>query len=204
VIVREATALFAERGFEATTMQDLAAKVGITAPGLYYHFRSKQSLLFDVLETALRDVIGAIDAAVAAAAGPDGAGGAAAQLRAFTRRHVTFQLGQMAEWAVYGAAFYGSRHLLNALTADQRTHLRDLQHRNLDLLRAILRKGVLAGEFESNDATVTALAIIGIGEYVPTWFKPGGRYSAEQAGQLSADLALRLAGFDRLRARSRR
>src|SRR3989304_2942416 len=54
VIVREATALFAERGFEAATMQELAGKVGITAPGLYYHFPSKQSLLFAVLETALR------------------------------------------------------------------------------------------------------------------------------------------------------
>src|SRR2546428_9859577 len=132
VIVRQAATLFAERGFEATTMQDIAARVGITAPGLYYYFPSKQSLLFEVLETGLESVVAAVEEAVRAARG-DGVPRPTAELRAFTRRHVIFQIEELEEATVYGAAFYGSHHMLNALTAEQRARLSELQHKNLDL-----------------------------------------------------------------------
>jgi AcrR family transcriptional regulator len=49
-IVAEASALFAERGFDATTILDLAAACDISRAGLLHHFPSKQSLLEAVLE----------------------------------------------------------------------------------------------------------------------------------------------------------
>jgi AcrR family transcriptional regulator len=48
-ILDEARALFLERGFTATSMQDIADAVGMTKPALYYHFRDKQELFLAVI-----------------------------------------------------------------------------------------------------------------------------------------------------------
>lgn len=50
-ILRAAVTLFNERGYQATNMADIGAAVGITGPGIYRHFPSKQA----ILETALVD-----------------------------------------------------------------------------------------------------------------------------------------------------
>ena len=189
-IVKEAETLFAERGFEATTMQEIASRVGITAPGLYYYFPSKQSLLFEVLHTALASLVAREESAVEAAR----LAGVTAQLRAFGYAHVTFQIDEPEETAVYGSTFYGSKQMVNALTAEQRARLKDLQDRSLNLLKGILRQGVEAGEFRIPDLTATAFAILGIGEYVPAWFKRNGRLSSSDLGRLYSDLAVRIAG----------
>src|SRR5262245_21880075 len=102
VVGKAAAALFAERGFEAATMQDIAARVGITAPGLYYYFPSKQVLLHEVLKSALVRLLDALTQAVQAASanGLD----PVARLRAFVHAHVKFQVDQLDDTAVYGAA----------------------------------------------------------------------------------------------------
>jgi AcrR family transcriptional regulator len=48
-ILDEARSLFLERGFAATSMQEIADAVGMTKPALYYHFKDKQDLLVAVL-----------------------------------------------------------------------------------------------------------------------------------------------------------
>jgi AcrR family transcriptional regulator len=48
-IVREAFQLFLERGYEGTSLQDIAARVGITKPAIYYHFDGKDQLFHAVV-----------------------------------------------------------------------------------------------------------------------------------------------------------
>jgi AcrR family transcriptional regulator len=189
-ILGEAATLFAERGYEATTMQEIATRVGITAPGLYYYFPSKQRLLFEVLHTALAGLVSRLERAVEVAR----AEGLTAQLRALIQVHVAFQVEEAAESAVYGSAFYGSKHMLNALTAKQRGRLAELQDRSYRLLRDILQRGVEAGVFRIPAIAPTAMAIYGMGEHVPAWFKTGGPLSTEAVAALYADLAIRMAG----------
>jgi len=52
-IVHEATILFATRGYERTSLEAIASAIGISAPALYYHFDSKDEILFATLETTL-------------------------------------------------------------------------------------------------------------------------------------------------------
>jgi X-X-X-Leu-X-X-Gly heptad repeat protein len=54
-IVRDATALFAERGFQATTIREIAQKAGANVAAVNYHFRSKDDLYAVVMETALAE-----------------------------------------------------------------------------------------------------------------------------------------------------
>jgi len=48
--VSVALALFAERGYEATSLQDIADEMGLTKPAVYYHYRGKQEILHDLAE----------------------------------------------------------------------------------------------------------------------------------------------------------
>jgi AcrR family transcriptional regulator len=62
--------LFAERGFAATTMDDIAEAAGVTKPLLYQHFTSKRALYLELMDTVAAQLIDDIRTAVAAADGP--------------------------------------------------------------------------------------------------------------------------------------
>src|SRR6478736_7357909 len=52
-ICRTAAQIFRDRGFDATSMSDLARSLGMTKAGLYHYFESKEALLFEILSYGL-------------------------------------------------------------------------------------------------------------------------------------------------------
>jgi AcrR family transcriptional regulator len=62
--------LFAERGYEATTMDEIAEAAGVTKPLLYQHFSSKRSLYLELVDSVSRALLDAVSRAAAAASGP--------------------------------------------------------------------------------------------------------------------------------------
>ena len=60
-IVRAARRLFYERGFEKTSLADLAQQAGVPKGNFYYHFKSKDDVLRAVLEARLEDVSAALE-----------------------------------------------------------------------------------------------------------------------------------------------
>src|ERR1700734_1605545 len=62
--------LFAQRGYRATTMDDIAEAAGVTKPLLYQHFSSKRALYLELVDSIATSMLEAIGKAVAAADGP--------------------------------------------------------------------------------------------------------------------------------------
>lgn len=62
--------LFAERGYEATTMDEIAEAAGVTKPLLYQHFTSKRALYLELVDSVAAELLHAIGSAAAAAPGP--------------------------------------------------------------------------------------------------------------------------------------
>jgi AcrR family transcriptional regulator len=62
--------LFASRGFNATTMEDIAEAAGVTKPLLYQHFDSKRALYLELADSVADSLVEAIGKAVADAEGP--------------------------------------------------------------------------------------------------------------------------------------
>jgi len=62
--------LFADRGYRATTMDDIAEAAGVTKPLVYQHFSSKRALYLELVESVSTELLGAIAEAAARADGP--------------------------------------------------------------------------------------------------------------------------------------
>lgn len=188
-ILDAAARLFAEHGYERTSLDAIAGSIGISAPALYYHFGSKDQILFASLERTLIDLVSMAQDGVAQA--PDTP---PERLRAFVRAHVLHDVGDAEIMPMINASLYNAGSVLEALADDQRTRLTALQRDFADCLRDVLRKGVSAGDFRIGDVTATAFAIIGMVDFAVYWFRPGGRLSVDALAELYGEIALRMAG----------
>src|SRR5690606_1559926 len=68
-VLRTAIDLFIRRGYDATSVSDLAAELGVTKSAVYHHFASKEALLAAALDEALSELGAAVEAAATATDG---------------------------------------------------------------------------------------------------------------------------------------
>jgi AcrR family transcriptional regulator len=131
-ILRAAMILFRERGYHGSSMRTLARALRMEAASLYYHFRSKQEILFAILDRTLDDLLAGVGRAVASADGPE------ARLRAAVRFHVLFHTDSQHQ------AFLSHSELRSLTQANLRMVLtrRDEYER---VFRGLLASGARAG-----------------------------------------------------------
>jgi len=87
-LVREAARLFRRKGFDATSTRDIATAAGMQSGSPFYHFKSKQALLYAVMEEGMRSAIERQQFALAPAQGS-----ATESLRTLVRNHFDVLLG---------------------------------------------------------------------------------------------------------------
>ncbi len=184
-ILAEAAQLFRERGYDKTSVKVLGERLGVTAPALYYHFGSKEDILFAYLESGLTSVLERTEEAITGERASD-------RLRQLVRTYVLFDLGELPGSREYAAGVYGYFQLVEALPSEQRRQLDKLQRAYLDLIRSIVRDGIDHGEFDPIDVTAAAFAISGMVMDAFHWFRAGRRLSAEAVADLYAELVVRM------------
>jgi TetR/AcrR family transcriptional regulator, cholesterol catabolism regulator len=118
-LIRGAAKLFRRKGFDATSTRDIAAAAGMQSGSPFYHFKSKQALLFAVMEEGMRSAIARQSEALARsqAAAPDPAG----KLRILVRNHFDVLLGPGSDFIP--VMLYEAR----SITPRQRAALAQLQ-----------------------------------------------------------------------------
>ena len=183
-ILVEATNLFREKGYEGTSMAAIARRVGMTPPGIYWYFPSKESILFSFLESTLSALHNSVKEAI-------GEGPASAKLRNFMYEHVAFHLKHLEESSAYGALF-DSGQLLNSLEPEHQERISRILRRYREMCTDILVEGTRTGEFEVANNKVTAFAMLTMGEQVVSWYQRGKKLSPRKVAFLYADLAMRM------------
>lgn len=158
--------LMAEHGYEAMSLRQLAAAVGIQAGSLYNHIATKQDLLVDLIRTHMEELLQALEAAL------NGIDDPSEQMRAFVAFHVGTHMLKRQE--VYVSTFE-----LRALEPANYTKIVRLRQRYEERLVRILETGVSRGTFTIQDARVSAFAILAMLTGVCTWYRPKGRLSRE-------------------------
>jgi len=180
-ILEEAVKLFYERGFTGTTLDDIAAELGVTKPFIYTHFRGKVELLAALCKPTIELALAAI---ANAAAGP---GAPSERLRIAITDFTKVVLQRQPNIAIY---FREEKNLSPEALAEINVLRREFDH----LLSDLLLEGTATGEFEIQDHSLAALALGGMISWAYTWYRPGGRLTLEETAAHMADLALRMAG----------
>ena len=155
--------LFAKAGYAAVSMRQIAGEVGVQAGALYLYTPDKQTLLFDLMDGHMADLLAAWQAE------PKGQGALAA-LEAFVRFHIRYHLDRSDEVFI---AYMELRNLepanFTAVEARRRAYEAELE--------AILAEGQAAGAMAPGELRLTAMAVIAMLTGVVTWYREGGRLS---------------------------
>ncbi len=177
-INRAGLRLIYEHGFEAMSLRQLAAEVGIQVGSLYNHIRTKQDLLFGLLQSHMETLLAALDLALAGDDEPE------RRLTAFAAFHVEYHIVRKEEVFICYSE-------LRSLTPEQYPVIVALRRAYERRLIAILEDGARAGRFAVADAAVAAYGILALLTGVCTWFRPGGRMSAADVAALYTDMVLK-------------
>jgi AcrR family transcriptional regulator len=184
-VMEVAAAMFRERGYEKTSLNAIGEQLGVSAAALYYHFRSKDEILFAYLESGFEVVLDRTVEAMTASA-PD------ERLRQLIRTYVLFDLGELPGSEFFSAGVFGYFQLAESLDQQQRRRLEKAQRAYLELIRSTITDGVKAGIFETEDVTAAAFALVGMAAHAVHWFKAGRKLSATDVADLYAEYAVRL------------
>lgn len=176
-IVAEAVRLFYERGYTGTTLDDIAAALGVTKPFIYTYFASKADLLAAV---CLPTIEMSLDAVATAA---EGVGTHTERLRGAIEGVTRVVLRRQAEIAIF---FREEKQIV----PDMLRRIDALRERFDRVLAGLLADGVKAGEFALVDTDLASLALGGMISWSYTWHRPHGRLSADALAVRMADLAL--------------
>jgi AcrR family transcriptional regulator len=180
-ILEEAVKLFYERGFTGTTLDDIAAELGVTKPFIYTHFRSKTDLLAAICTPT---IVLSLDAVTNAATG---AGSPTERLYRAIVDFTQVVLSRQANIAIY---FREEKNL----SPDALAEINALRKKFDRVLSKLLAEGVAAGEFDIKDVSLAALAIGGMISWAYTWHRPEGRLALDDMCERMADLALQMVG----------
>lgn len=180
-IIAAAAELFYERGYEHSTLDAVAERLGVTKPFIYAHFKSKAELLAEICGRGISSAAAAMEAAL------DLDASAKDRLLVFCRGFVSAVLKNQKPIAIF------TREEKNLLPGDLKRIA--LKRRTFDRrLSELLAEGAAKGEFTVADPDLAALAIGGMVSWAYVWYRPNGRLGVEAIAEEMGRLILLMVG----------
>lgn len=179
-IVDAAARLFSRNGYEATSLDDIAAELGTARSALYYHVSGKAELRALVQIERVRMLVDEGERIVASEMPAD------EKLAALVRAHVR-----------HFARFYPESKMWSSITTadlvsdESSDELHQRQEEVEEHLRQAIAEGISTGAFAPADVSVATLSVIGMCNYLATWYRPAGRLSIEEIAGMLAEMAVR-------------
>ena len=176
-ILEAAAQIFSQKGFHATSMQDIAQAVKLQKASLYHHVNSKQEILVEVLDQALDLLI--------------------ENMQQVMQR--SFPADQMLRQAIraYMTTILEHRELSSVLLLEHRSlepelHARHVPRRDRfeQLWRDLIQRGMDEDIFCCADPAMTARALLGVMNWSITWYRSDGPLAPEGIADQIADLHL--------------
>jgi AcrR family transcriptional regulator len=180
-VIDTACELFAERGYQGTSMKDIAEALGVRASSLYNHVTSKQDILFAIMDKAMDRAIDAQESALR------GVGDVSDQLRVATESLVLDFLRYPAEVTVCNTE-------VRSLDPPNRAAIVAKRDRYAGRVRAIITEGCRTRQFETVNPDLAAFAVLEMGNGAKSWFRPTGRYTDTHVAREYGQFALRVVG----------
>ncbi|WP_245900852.1 TetR/AcrR family transcriptional regulator [Prauserella shujinwangii] len=173
-----ATRLFAEQGFDRTSVQEIVAAAGVTKGAMYHYFGSKDDLLYEVYARVLRDQTERLEKFAATAA--------PIRERLFSAASdvVVSSIASLDDTKIFLQSMH---HLSPDMQRAVRAERREYHER----FRGLIEEGQRAGEFRADKpAEVIVDFFFGAVHHLGFWYRHEGELSAKEVGDHFADLLL--------------
>ena len=175
-ILKESSAIFADKSYHQASVRDISAATGISLSGLYYYFRSKEELLFLIQSHCFETILERIRHDLVEVRDPE------ERLRTLIRNHLTFFADNMAEMKVLS-------HEGHTLTGEYGQRILEQKREYSEVVQSILTS--LAPEGTSVDPRVATFSLFGMMNWIYTWYRPDGDVGVEQLVHDMSHLFLR-------------
>ncbi len=162
-----AVQLFAEYGYHAAPLRDIARMAGIQAASIYYHYANKEALLVEIMETHMRQLNANLERILREYPDPQ------QRLYEAIANHIRLH-------TTYKSEFFIIDTEIRALEGNNRAYILSLRDHYEKLVQELLQDGMKQGVFRPSDVKVASYALIAMCTEVSTWFRPNGRLSVQQ------------------------
>lgn len=177
-IIASAVELFAEQGFDATTVQQVVDRAQVTKGALYHYFDAKDDLLYEIYHALIGSQTAALERIAGAGLAP------ADTVRAILVDVVRTTVARLSEAKV----FFREAHKLDA---ERHAAFRADRRRYHEGFRTVIENGQASGDFAAVVPPDTVVQIaMGVVNQLPVWYRPDGAKTPEQLGDEIADFVL--------------
>ncbi len=183
-ILEAAKRLFAERGYHATSVRDIAAAVDLQGGSLYAHIAAKEDLLWELVSRAAERFLRGAAAAEAEEPEPR------RRLHRLVEAHVAVMTSDPANAVVF-------HHEWRALPPERRAAIAAQRRAYEAYFRRAVEDGVRTGVFQVSDAKFATLLVLSLGNWLYQWYRPDGPLSPAQISARFLELIERALGAPR-------
>lgn len=185
-ILDVAADMFLQKGYEATTTQEISEAVGMLKGSLYYYVKSKEDFLFEIIRRVYDSAVEMVE--------PIGQmdGDALERLRAYVQAHVDFSIKNITGFTV-------RQRELKSLSPERQALITAGGDAYVSVLRAILADGQEAGSIDPDlDIRLTSLGVLGMLNSVVDWYRVSGRFSSKRVADHLTGLVIASVVSDRV------
>lgn len=173
-VIQEAARAFRQKGFRATSMEDIATTLGVTKGALYRYVQDKHEVLFECFKNAQS----MSDAALGAAQSHQGSG--LAKLQVFLRGFIESFVAQ----GIAGTIMSD----LDELKPEHRLDVIRGRDRIDHGLRQLIVEGIADGSVRSCQPKLAVFGLMGAVNWIPTWYSPEGEFKPAEIAAMMTDL----------------
>ncbi len=163
--------LFFKKGYFATSISDIARGSGIQKASIYYHYASKEDLLYHILKATMQDLVHTLKRSLEPVTGVE------QRLRAAVRGHVRFHLERQKENFIANSELRG-------LKAEHYRDIVDVRDDYERIFQDLIREGADSGVFAAGDIKILSYAILTLCTAGASWYNPGGRLKVDEIADI--------------------
>ena len=171
-----ASEIFAKKGYEATSVREIALKAGLNKATIYHYFSSKEEILFKIMDNAMEEALKNLEAILSEDSD------ALEKFENVLKFYSKYYVSKQAELSLLV-------NELNSLKHEYKTLLTEKEKKYVDLMKSVLyelkKKGVLKEELPITVIVFTFFSII---HYTVKWYEPSGKIKVDELSEYFVEI----------------
>nr|MDP5196920.1 TetR/AcrR family transcriptional regulator [Neobacillus sp. 179.-C4.2 HS] len=178
-ILRSAAAILVEKGYQGTTMEEIAAKLLMTKGSMYYYFKNKDDLLFQCHLMIMEICLDGIEKVIESDRNP------IEKLRCAIKEHILLATSEKSMFMALSKPHHN-------FSDEQLQEVLGLRKSYSHYFDRIIHEGIDKQAFGSVDVKMVRLIILGALNWIQEWYDQNGPQSADEISEAYADYLLKM------------